>query len=137
MIPSHQEARKDIRAAMKRGPASGDGVVRAATVSSELLLETLRACRSWGELFEVGWANAGEGAGDARYMVTLLLLVVAATAFGVFAIVVCVIRLLRGADRHAGVCCSLLLYRVSVSWVSASLSCSPSLSLFFSFSPSS
>lgn len=38
---------------MKRGPASGDGVVRAATVSSELLLETLRACRSWGELFEV------------------------------------------------------------------------------------
>lgn len=48
-----QEARKNIRAAMKRGPASGDGVVRAATVSSELLLETLRACRSWGELFEV------------------------------------------------------------------------------------
>lgn len=48
-----QEARKKIRAAMKRGPASGDGVVRAATVSSELLLETLRACRSWGELFEV------------------------------------------------------------------------------------
>lgn len=38
---------------MQRGPASGDGVVRAATVSSELLLETLRACRSWGELFEV------------------------------------------------------------------------------------
>ncbi|CAN0380490.1 unnamed protein product, partial [Hapterophycus canaliculatus] len=47
-----EEARKDIRAAMKRGPASGDGVVRAATVSSELLLETLHACRSWGELFE-------------------------------------------------------------------------------------
>jgi len=55
-----QEARRDIRAAMKRGPASGDGisVVRAATVSSELLLETLRACRSWGELFEV---RSGEG----------------------------------------------------------------------------
>lgn len=38
---------------MKRGPASGDSVVRAGTVSSELLLETLHACRSWGELFEV------------------------------------------------------------------------------------
>ncbi|CAM9856407.1 unnamed protein product [Ectocarpus sp. 4 AP-2014] len=47
-----EEAIRDIRSAMQRGPASGDGVVRAATVSSELLLETLRACRSWGELFE-------------------------------------------------------------------------------------
>lgn len=52
-FPYVKETRKNIRAAMKRGPASGDGVVRAATVSSELLLETLRACRSWGELFEV------------------------------------------------------------------------------------
>ncbi|CAN0098269.1 unnamed protein product, partial [Laminaria digitata] len=47
-----EEARKGIRAAMERGPASDDSVVRAATVSSELLLETLHACRSWGELFE-------------------------------------------------------------------------------------
>lgn len=51
--PCAQEARKAIRAAMTRGPASGDSVVRAATDSSELLLETLHACRSWGELFEV------------------------------------------------------------------------------------
>lgn len=48
-----QETRIAIRTALKGGPASGDSVVRAAMDSSELLLETLHGCRSWGELFEV------------------------------------------------------------------------------------
>ncbi|CAM9678096.1 unnamed protein product, partial [Discosporangium mesarthrocarpum] len=47
-----EDTRAAIRAAMNRVPAAAENVLRTSTVTGELLLETLKACRSWSELFE-------------------------------------------------------------------------------------
>ncbi|CAM9289384.1 unnamed protein product [Choristocarpus tenellus] len=47
-----EEARNAIQAAVKKTPVVSDNVLRSSNISAELLLETLKACQSWGELFE-------------------------------------------------------------------------------------